>query len=501
MMWYFRETFHELLVRQSGQIHFLIIAPILTLFFLSLIVRSADSAIGSAAEKEKVAAQLRKRLEEVREGETLLAKESLPPASPSLAKEKGIAQPEEQLQEGAESKTLAAKEPSGSSSPQPAEEKHKIRKRETFATILRSKDLDAKEVKRWIQAAKGVRELKKLRPGHPLIFRFDRKRSRLQEIAYEINSRTALVIRDQGEGIEVSKEALPVTLEWKGATGRIKSNLYTAAVRAGVPDKTISEVVDIFSWEIDFFSDLQPGDTFKVIYEEFMRDGRMVQVGRILAAEIFNKGKSLTAFYVDDQDGHQGYYNSQGHSIGSHFLKYPLEFTRISSVFKYSRFHPILKVKRPHLGVDFAAPTGTPVRAVASGKVVRAGYRRDFGNHVKIAHNGLYASSYSHLKRITKGIKVGTQVKVGQVIGQVGSTGLATGPHLHYALYKGKRYINPLSFDNKLLARKTEAPKRVNGSFAKIKKQLVDYLAALQADSSPLTVSLAVPKGFVTLPN
>ncbi len=510
MMWYSQKTFYEPFVRQSGQIHLLIIAPILTLFFFGFVVRSIDSAVSTTVEKEKVAAQLIKRLEEVRKGEVLIAKEPLPSLSLPVEEKKVAVQPRKQPKEVQEGETLAAKKPSSSvsSSSSPSIEKHQIREQETFASILRAKGIDSSKIDRWIRATKGVREIKKLRPSHLLILRFDGKPPQLQQIEYEINSRTALVMRDKGESIEVSKEALPVTLQWKGATGRIKNNLYNAAIRARVPDKIISEMVDIFSLEIDFFSDLQPGDTFKVIYEEFMRDDRVVEVGRVLAAEIMNKGKALTAFYVDGQEGPKGYYNSQGSSIGGRFLKYPLEFTRISSVFKYARFHPILKIRRPHLGVDFAAPTGTPVRAVADGKIVLAGYRRDFGNHVKIAHNDPYASSYSHLKRIAKGVRIGTRVKMGQVIGHVGSTGLATGPHLHYALYKGKRYIDPLLFDNKLLAsdnkqsaEQTENINNVNGSFAKIKKQLAGYLADMKTDSGPLMVSLAVPKDVSTLPN
>lgn len=473
MMRYFREAFYELLARQSGQIHLLIVAPILTLFFLGLIVRSADSATNAAVEKKKVVAQLKKRLEEVQEAETLAAKE--PPPSPPVS-----------------------------------EEKHQVRKQETLTSILRTRGIDPNELERWVQATKGVRELKKLRPGNSLALRFDEERQRLQEVECEINSRTVLVMRDKGGSIEVHKEILPVTLEWKGVAGRIKSNLYNAAVGAGVPDKIISEMVDIFSSEIDFFSDLQPGDTFKVIYGEFARESRVVRVGHVLAAEIVNKGKAFTAFYADGQDERREYYDSQGRSIGGRFLKYPLEFTYISSVFEGSRFHPILKIKRPHLGVDFVAPVGTPVRAVADGKVAYAGYRRDSGNHVKIAHRSPYDSSYSHLKRIAEGIRVGTRVQVGQVIGYVGSTGLATSPHLHYALYKGKRYIDPLSFNHKLLVgqagvanHKKQGHKndRLNSSFAKIKEQLIKYLAAMKADSRPLVISLVIPKGFSTLPN
>jgi murein DD-endopeptidase MepM/ murein hydrolase activator NlpD len=192
--------------------------------------------------------------------------------------------------------------------------------------------------------------------------------------------------------------------------------------------------------------------------------------------------------------------------VGGEFLKYPLEFTRISSVFTRSRFHPILKVKRPHLGVDFAAPLGTPVRAVAPGKVVSAGYRRDAGYYVKIAHKRPFATSYSHLKRIAKGIRRGRWVEVGEVIGFLGSTGWSTGPHLHYALYKGRRYINPLAFDNRQLvgdpppARRSAAAKRrpkkwpAGATFAAVKRRLMAYLESLDgAAAKPVAVSLALP--------
>jgi len=296
-----------------------------------------------------------------------------------------------------------------------------------------------------------------------------------------------------------------VSLEWKGGAGRIDESLYSAATMAGVPDRIISELVDIFGAQIDFFSDLQPGDTFKVIYEEYERDRSPVDVGDVLAAEIVNAGKRFTAFYFDDQDGRRGYRDSQGKAVGGNFLRYPLEFTRISSVFTQARFHPILKVRRPHLGVDFAAPVGTPVRAVAPGKVLRAGYGSDVGYHVKIEHRRPFATSYSHLRRIAAGITPGTAVQVGQVIGFVGSTGWSTGPHLHYALYRGRRYINPLSVNNSLLVggeagagstRVERRPKKwpAGASLAMVKDRLKGYLASMDGEPKPVLVSLAVPK-------
>jgi murein DD-endopeptidase MepM/ murein hydrolase activator NlpD len=189
---------------------------------------------------------------------------------------------------------------------------------------------------------------------------------------------------------------------------------------------------------------LRAGDTFHVLLEEKYLDGKFVRHGRVLAARFVNRGRSFWGFYFDGKVSAGGYFDREGRSLRKAFLKSPLKFTRITSTFTHSRFHPVLQIYRPHLGVDYAAPTGTPVRAVADGRVNYAGWEGGFGNMVKIQHNGTYTSMYGHLSRMASGIRTGASVRQGQLIGSVGSTGLATGPHLDFRLLKGGQFINPL---------------------------------------------------------
>ena len=230
----------------------------------------------------------------------------------------------------------------------------------------------------------------------------------------------------------------------RAAGGTIEHSLYLSAVAQGIPDKIISEIAEILGWEVNFGA-LYEGATFRVVYEELSRpDTGESTAGRVLAVEVENRGRRYEGFYFATPDGSSGYYNRRGEALGRSFLRYPVAYSRISSQFSKGRFHPVLKRRVPHYGVDFAAPPGTPVRAVADGKVEKAGWYGGNGRFVKIRHDRLYETGYAHLSRIARGVRAGAHVKKGQVIGYVGSTGLATGPHLHFALYRAGKYIDPL---------------------------------------------------------
>ncbi|RMG40694.1 MAG: hypothetical protein D6719_10265 [Candidatus Dadabacteria bacterium] len=231
----------------------------------------------------------------------------------------------------------------------------------------------------------------------------------------------------------------------KRVSGSITRSFAAAAEEVKLPVGIVDAVVDLFSSRIEFSRDLQPGDTFSVIYREGrLKNGELVKLGDIKAASIETGGHLLAAVLYRGKDGKARHYDESGNAIGNYFLRYPVRFTRIASSFSRSRFHPVLKVRRPHNGVDFAAPTGTPVRSVADGLVVQAGYNRANGNWIKIKHGSRYATAYLHLSRIARGIRRGVRVKRGQVIGAVGMTGLATGPHLHFSFYDRGRYVDPL---------------------------------------------------------
>ncbi|NBQ71014.1 MAG: M23 family peptidase, partial [Nitrosomonadaceae bacterium] len=218
-------------------------------------------------------------------------------------------------------------------------------------------------------------------------------------------------------------------------SGEINSSLFAATDNAGIPNNIAMQLTEIFASEIDFYRDLRQGDRFTVVYETFANDnGKRAKTGRVLAAEFVNKGKSHQAIYFKASNGADGYYTPEGESLRKAFLLSPLTFSRVSSGFTNARFHPILKEWRAHRGIDYAAPTGTPVKATASGIVTFSGSQKGYGNLVVLKHNGKYETAYGHLSRFASGMSKGKRISQGDVIGYVGSTGMATGPHLHYEL-------------------------------------------------------------------
>jgi murein DD-endopeptidase MepM/ murein hydrolase activator NlpD len=226
--------------------------------------------------------------------------------------------------------------------------------------------------------------------------------------------------------------------------GVIESSLWDA-LRPLLPDmETFVELTDIFSWEIDFLTESQPGDEFSLIFEVFEKDSVVVKAGRILAAQYILGGQPHRAFLFRDSTGHADYFDEKGYCLRKSFLKSPLNYRRISSRFSRSRFHPVHKIYRPHLGVDYAAAPGTPVVAAGDGQVIFKGWRGGFGNYIEIRHPSNMVTTYGHLKGFARGISRGGHVAQGQVIGYVGSTGVSTGPHLDYRVKKGGKYIDPL---------------------------------------------------------
>lgn len=229
------------------------------------------------------------------------------------------------------------------------------------------------------------------------------------------------------------------------ASGIIETSLYNSILESGGPRILVNELADVYAWEIDFFG-LQKGDAFKVIYERFEVNGQSAGMGKILGSWFRHMGHPFYGVQYDQGEGKE-YFDEEGKSLRKTFLKAPLRFSRISSRFSYSRLHPVLKIRRPHTGVDYAAPKGTPVVSVGDGIVTLAAYKGGGGNSVKVKHNGNYTTGYLHLSRYGKGIKKGAMVKQGQVIGYVGSTGLSTGPHLDFRFWKNGKPVDPIKID------------------------------------------------------
>ena len=255
----------------------------------------------------------------------------------------------------------------------------------------------------------------------------------------------------------------------------IKSSLWNAMVEADMSPALAMELSEVYAWTIDFFG-LQKQDEFRVIYEQEYVEGKELPNFRVLAAS-FNHEDSLYYAIPFVQDGEELYYNEKGNSLEGAFLKAPLDFYRISSRFSNSRFHPVLKRYRAHHGVDYAAPTGTPVYAIGNGKVIAKGFQAGGGgNYVKIRHNSVYETTYMHLSRFAKGLKVGNEVKQKEVIGYVGATGLATGPHLDFRVYEHGKPINPLHIKSQ--PKKPISPMNMP-QFTVVRDSLVNELSRL----------------------
>lgn len=258
----------------------------------------------------------------------------------------------------------------------------------------------------------------------------------------------------------------------------VERSLREDAIRIGWGQEIVSKLMDIFSWELNFPNEIERGDSVKVIYEEIQRTRKnqlKPSVGDILAAEVEASGKKHVAIYFrSGKEG--GYYNENGEALTRPLLRFPLEFSSISSPFAPSRFHPLLRLNRPHYGVDFAAPEGTAVRAIGDGRVVFAGWNGSYGRFVKIQHGPIYSSAYAHLKTIAPNIKVGALLQKGEEIGTVGSSGLSTGPHLHFALFKNDHYIDPFSVE---INDRETIPREAQDQFEKAKNSFIVRLEAI----------------------
>jgi murein DD-endopeptidase MepM/ murein hydrolase activator NlpD len=288
------------------------------------------------------------------------------------------------------------------------------------------------------RASKGIYNISKLTPGRDVVLEVEDE-NRIYSLAYNIDSANVLKITRTDRGYTAKRSRIPYETALVHISGTVTDNLVSS-----IDDLLLAlDLSDIFAWDIDFNTDIRDGDSFKLVVEEHRLDGEFKNYGNIIAAEFTNNGRTHSA-YRFEQDGKADYFDKKGRSLRKAFLKAPLSFRRISSGFSNRRLHPVYKVYRPHHGVDYAAPRGTPVSTVGDGTVLVAGYKRGNGNYIKIKHPNGYITYYMHLNRINKGIRKGRRVRQGQVIGTVGSTGHATGPHLDYRVKVNGRFVNPL---------------------------------------------------------
>ncbi|MFP3869801.1 MAG: M23 family metallopeptidase [Syntrophobacteria bacterium] len=322
--------------------------------------------------------------------------------------------------------------------------RHQVRSGDTFYMLLVDHGVSPGEVEELLAACTSKGNLQRLRTGELVELFFDKSSERLEKVRYQDKAGHVLAMSRGPWGWVESCYTKPLILARAVAEGTIEESLYQSALDENIDFELAAAMADIFAWDIDFYVDLRQGDRYALLYERRLRDGKHIGNGRILAAYFDNAGSRHQAYYYQVPGGKGDYYDAEGRSLRKIFLKSPLRYTRISSGFSMNRLHPILKIYRPHPGIDYAAPVGTPVVAVGDGRVVFKGWKSGYGRFVVICHNSSFTTTYGHLSRYAVGLQRGGTVKQGQVIGYVGATGLATGPHLDFRMKKNGRFVNPL---------------------------------------------------------
>lgn len=320
----------------------------------------------------------------------------------------------------------------------------RIGRGDSLPGLLSRLGVNAADTRAFLDAARENKALARLVPGRTVLARVS-SGGQLLLFRYLASDENLVSVTRAGGQFKAEQRQVALESRLIMRSGKIQGSLFGATDAADVPDRIASEMAEAFSGDIDFHRDLRRGDHFSVVYEALYFDGQLIKTGRLMAAEFVNQDKAHRALHFKDAQGREGYYTPDGQSMKRAFLKSPMPFTRISSGFSNARYHPVLKEWRAHKGIDYAAPSGTPVRAIADSVVNFVGKQGGYGNLVVLNHQGAYSSAYGHLSRFGKGVKRGARVSQGQIIGYVGATGLATGPHLHYEFRVGGVQKNPLA--------------------------------------------------------
>ena len=316
-----------------------------------------------------------------------------------------------------------------------------IKRGDTLNALFRSNNLDLGHLAMIVRLPEAAPYLKKLIPGDE--FQIAHDDGGLVSLYRELNLTSALKISKEESGFSAEIIDRPIEFRREPAYGRIDTSLFESATQAGLADKLIMNLAGIFAWDVDFVLDIRGGDHYYILFEEVYQDGVFVTDGNIIAAEFNNNGRTFQAIRYVDKDGRSDYYTPEGLSVRKAFVRAPVDFTRISSSFNPRRKHPILNTIRAHRGVDYAAPSGTPIKTAGDGKVIFRGKKNGYGNHIIVQHGGNITTLYAHMSRFDKTSRVGRRVVQGQTIGYVGMTGLATAPHLHYEYRLNGVHRNP----------------------------------------------------------
>jgi murein DD-endopeptidase MepM/ murein hydrolase activator NlpD len=321
----------------------------------------------------------------------------------------------------------------------------KIKRNGLLSEILIKNGVSMQEIDQVVTKSRSVFDVRNIRSGNTYILFCDKDTlARARYLVYEHDPVTCYVF-SFNDSLNITPFRKKIKSEIRYASGTIETSLWETMITGGYHPQLAVELSDIFAWTVDFFG-LQKGDNFKVIYEELLIDDKSIGPGKIYGARFNRTGSSITAIPFI-QDGKETYFDTEGNSLRKAFLKAPLQFSRISSRYSSSRLHPILRIRRPHFGVDYAAPVGTPVVSIGDGRIISATIENGSGKMVRIQHNSVYATAYLHLSRFGPGISRGVFVKQGDIIGYVGSSGLSSGPHLDFRFYKNGSPVDPLKVD------------------------------------------------------
>ncbi len=321
----------------------------------------------------------------------------------------------------------------------------RVPKRGTLAGALRGAGVDPVLVDQVARGLRPIFDFRRARPGDFYALIRDESGTLLSFEYQRGRGEVYRLDRDPSGALVAKRELAPLDRRVLQLGGLVKGSLFASLTELGERAELVHAFTDIFLWDFDFSTQTRPGDEFRLVFEKYFDKDGFVRYGRVLAAEYRSAKKNFVAVWFEDENGRGDYFTPDGNSVRRAFLKAPVKFTRISSRYTKARLHPILRIRRPHEGVDYAAPVGTPVWSVANGKVIYVGWNGGFGRLIKIKHSNGYISYYGHLSRYAKNLRVGQSVSQKQLIGYVGKTGLATGPHLDFRLQKNGRFFDPLT--------------------------------------------------------
>ncbi|CAI8913069.1 murein DD-endopeptidase [Pseudomonas sp. IT-P253] len=318
-----------------------------------------------------------------------------------------------------------------------------VSKGDTLATLFEKVGLPSASVRDVLASDKQAKQFSQLKHGQKLEFELG-PNGQLTNLHSKVSDVESITLTKNAKGYTFNRITAKPTVQSAYVHGVINSSLSQSAARAGLSHSLTMDMASVFGYDVDFAQDIRQGDEFDVIYEQKVVNGKAVGNGPILSARFTNRGKTYTAVRYTNKQGNSSYYTADGNSMRKAFIRTPVDFARISSKFSMSRKHPILNKIRAHKGVDYAAPRGTPIKATGDGKVLLAGRRGGYGNTVIIQHGNTYRTLYGHMQGFAKGVQTGSTVKQGQVIGYIGTTGLSTGPHLHYEFQVNGVHVDPL---------------------------------------------------------